>query len=103
MADSFVCYRRYAWIAPLALLKFVRCNCRGSCSSSMFSCRKNGLHCVSACGHCHGTDCSNTGASGQDILDNDNEPDIVSTDFNSGNLEIFLDDEIGFFMKRKFS
>ena len=44
-------------------LKIIRCNCkassRNSCKSKLCSCVANGLKCVSACGDCQGTNCSN--------------------------------------------
>jgi hypothetical protein len=46
-------------IAPEQMLNFVHCSCRSNCKSSLCSCRANGLHCVSACKHCHGSDCTN--------------------------------------------
>jgi len=88
-------------VAPQSVLKFIRCNCRGSCSSSLCSCRKNGLPCVSACGHCHGTDCSNAGLNSSDTLERevDDEPETPSTtveleEVNSTHL--FLEEDIDF-------
>jgi hypothetical protein len=50
--------------APDDLLTVIRCGCkmssRNTCGSSMCSCRRNGLKCVSACSDCHGNDCCNT-------------------------------------------
>jgi hypothetical protein len=49
--------------APKKLLQFIRCKCKMSssnpCGTNSCSCRKNGLHCVAACGDCRGMDCSN--------------------------------------------
>jgi hypothetical protein len=49
--------------APSALLNVVRCKCKAEsrkpCSSSLCSCRKNGLHCVAACKNCNGESCDN--------------------------------------------
>jgi hypothetical protein len=49
-------------VAPEKLLKFIRCNCKletkKPCSTNC-SCRKNGLHCVAACGNCRGENCTN--------------------------------------------
>ena len=42
--------------APAELLKVIRCNCKRIC---MCMCRKSGLHCISACGGCHGECCEN--------------------------------------------
>jgi hypothetical protein len=47
-------------VAPEDILKVIRCKCKGGCGSTICSCRKNGLMCVSACGTCHGEKCSNT-------------------------------------------
>ena len=50
--------------APDRLLNFIRRNCttasKKSCAGKMCNCRKNGLHCVSASGQCHGETCSNS-------------------------------------------
>ena len=46
----------------------------------MCSCRKHGLKCVSACGHCNGTECSN----GSEI--------IVDIDENTVNTELYAVD-----------
>ena len=48
--------------APKSILKFVRCKCKvtvSGCSTNRCTCKKNGLHCVSACGNCQGQDCAN--------------------------------------------
>lgn len=45
--------------APLDVLKIIRCNCSGRCVNNMCSCRKNGLLCGPACGHCKGITCAN--------------------------------------------
>ena len=70
-------------IAPENVLKVVRCNCRGDCSSALCSCRKHGLHCVSACGKCHGADCSNIRVGTDpsvdaDTSDSENETDCAT-------------------------
>lgn len=61
-------------VAPEELLKFVRCKCKletkKPCSSNC-SCRKNGLHCVVACGNCRGEGCTNEAPK----LENDDEKD----------------------------
>jgi hypothetical protein len=46
-------------VAPDEVLNVVRCNCKAGCASTACTCRKNGLTCVAACGHCHGETCSN--------------------------------------------
>ena len=45
--------------APDRLLKIMRCNCGGNCSTRTCTCRKNGFHCTPACGQCKGITCSN--------------------------------------------
>ena len=48
---------------PSEILNLIRCKCkmtsRSPCGTSLCSCRKNGLKCVSACGGCHGVSCHN--------------------------------------------
>ena len=96
-------------VAPQAILKFVRCNYHSNCSSSLCSCRKNGQHCVSACGHCHGTDCTNAGVSGAaDTVesDTDSEPDTTYTDTvvdrtNINQSQLLFDDDIEFFYEEE--
>ena len=50
--------------APSDLLKVIRCNCKSStsnqCLTNVCTCRKNGLHCIAACGNCHGLSCFNS-------------------------------------------
>jgi hypothetical protein len=46
-------------VAPDFVLNVIRCRCKGNCASSLCSCRKNSLHCVTACSFCHGTECEN--------------------------------------------
>ena len=58
----------------------------------MCSCRKHGLKCVSACGHCHGTECNNV----SDVFVDDNTADVEnnaaidSQNPDSSNLPDFL-------------
>ena len=58
--------------APEELLKIVRCGCTTDCSSQRCSCRKVGLSCTAACGHCRGTSCLNSMLP----MDEDDETDI---------------------------
>jgi len=44
--------------APSEILHVVRCGCKSGCSSSLCSCRKNGLLCMTAC-KCTGFECQN--------------------------------------------
>ena len=41
-------------VAPKALLKVVRCNCKMGCDTLRCSCRKAGLDCSTGCGECRG-------------------------------------------------
>ena len=45
-------------VAPKALLKVVRCNCKMGCDTLRCSCRKAGLECSTGCGECRGI-CAN--------------------------------------------
>ena len=67
--------------APENLLKFVRCKCKLSsknpCGTSMCSCRKHGLKCVTACEDCRGENCNNA----EEILD-------VEEDNFEGNFDL---------------
>jgi hypothetical protein len=45
--------------APLSILKVIRCQCHGDCSSRKRSCRKNNMSCTYACGQCQEKNCSN--------------------------------------------
>ena len=47
-------------MAPVELLHFTSCNCKGDCSSRRCSCKKNNVHCIAACGHCKGIACKNS-------------------------------------------
>ena len=40
--------------APEELLTVIRCNCQTDCSTTRCTCRKHGLVCTVACGHCRG-------------------------------------------------
>jgi hypothetical protein len=71
---------------PEDLLKVIRCSCKllSQCTSNNCTCRKNGLVCMSACGKCHGVDCSNTApvvsySSDDDICDDN---DMSATQYD---------------------
>jgi hypothetical protein len=86
-------------IAPDNVITVVRCNCKGTCSSTACSCRKHGLHCVSACGNCRGTACSNVHADSDANVDNDCESDDDQSDTTDGGIDVpplILDDDIDF-------
>lgn len=42
------------------LLQMIRCHCSSDCASARCTCRKHGLECSPACGHCRGTACTNS-------------------------------------------
>ena len=46
-------------MAPANLLRFVSCNCSGDCTTKRYSCKKNNIKCISACGGCYGILCKN--------------------------------------------
>ena len=68
--------------APENLLKFVRCKCKLSsknpCGTSMCSCRKHGLKCVTACEDCRGENCNNA----EEILD------VEEDNFEEGTFDL---------------
>ena len=45
--------------APEELLKIIKCNCSRGCKSSRCGCRRYGLPCTAACGHCQTENCDN--------------------------------------------
>ena len=51
-------------VAPESVLKFIRCKCKSQnpnqCGTNLCTCCKHGIHCVEACGGCHGVTCKNT-------------------------------------------
>ena len=64
--------------APPSILKIIRCQCQGDCSTNRCSCRKNGLTCTDACGTCRGSSCSNIPSLPLDLENSDNlELDMV--------------------------
>ena len=48
---------------PESLLNVIRCKCktasRNTCGTMLYTCRKNGLKCVPACGDCRDLSCNN--------------------------------------------
>ena len=50
--------------APEELLTVIQCKCKNSardeCGTNIFSCKRNGLSCVTACGECWGVCCYNS-------------------------------------------
>jgi len=67
--------------APEDLLKVIRCNCKSSaanqCFTNLCTCRKNGLHCIAACGNCHGQSCWNAPPPVAEC-DDDDDDDVVA-------------------------
>ena len=57
--------------APPELLKVIWCDCTTDCTSARCTCRKNGLKCTLACGHCQGTSCTN--GSTVDVAEEDSD------------------------------
>ena len=45
--------------APDVLIQMIHCNCSGRCNALRCTCRKHGLECTSACGHCQDGNCDN--------------------------------------------
>ena len=71
-------------IAPNSLLRVIKCSCTTNCTRASCSCRKYGLHCLSACKPCRGTSCANRGTETCDV-------DLMDSD------KVIDDDEIYFF------
>ncbi|KAL8582347.1 hypothetical protein ACOMHN_037104 [Nucella lapillus] len=57
--------------APEELLTVIRCNCQTDCSTTRCTCRKHGLVCTAACGHCRGETCVNVAPVNQDYEQDD--------------------------------
>ena len=69
-------------IAPPAVLNLTTCNCNISnpetaCKNDTCQCRRLGLKCLTACGKCHGTDCTNGKV---DTVVNDEDSDVELED-----------------------
>jgi hypothetical protein len=77
---------------PPHLMKMIRCNCAAGCKSSNCSCRRNGIMCFSACGHCHGTECEN--AERQQQLNDSQFDDDVVDEMDSSQLDVILESEL---------
>ena len=65
-------------IAPSSLLNFTTCNCQtenvdAPCKHNSCSCRRLGVHCLPACGKCHGISCSNSKQSGPSDSNDEHE------------------------------
>ncbi|KAL8570759.1 hypothetical protein ACOMHN_006909 [Nucella lapillus] len=57
--------------APEELLMVIRCSCQTDCSTTRCTCRKHGLVCTAACGHCRGETCVNVAPVNQDYEQDD--------------------------------
>jgi len=105
-------------IAPDDIMNIIRCSCKTDCSSLQCSCRKNNLKCVSACGNCHGIDCTNVeplcynaesdddGGLADVMLDNDLDcidEEIVECDHQTQiyepSSEVLYDNDVDCFME----
>ena len=77
--------------APKDLLNVVRCKCQTEtnkpCSSNLCSCRKHGLHCVSACKNCNGECCENIGHDISNPVTEDDVHDSESSDVDDAKEE----------------
>ena len=61
--------------APAELLKIIWCNCTTDCATARCTCKKHGMKCSMACGHCRGSSCSNANAFIEDEDDSDSAED----------------------------
>lgn len=61
--------------APAKLLKKIRCNCGGSCSTMKCNCKKYSMKCTSACGECRGVSCLNSKLQIEVFEEDDEEED----------------------------
>ena len=62
--------------APVKLLKIIRCNCTTDCATAKCTCKKHGMKYSMACGHCHGSLCSNANGFLKDEDDSDSAEDL---------------------------
>ena len=61
--------------APAELLKIIQCNCTTDCATARCTCKKHGMKCSMACGHCRGSSCSNASTYVEDEDESDSEED----------------------------
>ena len=69
-----------------------------NCASSLCSCQKNGLNCVTACSFCHGTECENALTASvdcdDDISDDEEDADSKTVNVESVSLpDVMYDDD----------
>ena len=62
--------------APEALIQMIHCNCLEGCITLRCMCRKHGLECTSACGHCQDGNCDNMKNDPVIEDDEDDEDDV---------------------------
>ena len=67
-------------VAPNSLLKVIKCSCTTNCTRASCSCRKYGLHCLSACKLCRGTNCTNRGTESIDLLNVMDDDELTDDD-----------------------
>lgn len=60
-------------VAPENVLNVICCKCKGNCLSTLCSCRKHGLQCVTAYSQCHGTECTNVQVNALEGSDDDSK------------------------------
>jgi hypothetical protein len=89
-------------VAPEHMMQVVRCKCAGKCSSTLCSCRKHGLQCVSACKNCHGTDCTNAHVDMTDIDDSHEAVDSTAP-FDNGLPDVINDHDFFVLLQRRRS
>lgn len=79
--------------APEFLLKFIRCKCstktKNSCGTNVCTCRRNGLKCVAACGHCHGEDCCNVAEFHVEDIEDGDDPLNDDDEFDQNIFDLF--------------
>ena len=61
--------------APAELLKIIRCYCTTDCATARCTCKRHGMKCSMACGHCRGSSCSNASTYVEDEDESDSEED----------------------------
>lgn len=89
--------------APLEILNMIFCNCKTGCKKNC-GCRKAGLPCSPACGHCQTGNCTNfeqnsidihNGEDNEDLNDdqttNDDIQDVQASDFDDNFSENEID------------
>ena len=60
--------------APDALIQMIHCNCLEGCITLRCTCRRHGLECTSACGHCQNGNCDNM--KNDPVIDAEDEDEV---------------------------